>query len=293
MSDWPVGGAMIGAGVMKLSPGRIWRGFGAALFLSVIGLGGSVMAISVFPLISLVSRAPTVRARRLLGAMHLSFRAYCAAIRAMGLARIEIIGAERLCGLRGAMIVANHPSLLDVVMIIAATGNVQCIVKAALWRHPFFRLTVGGAGFLRNDLEPEAMLEACREALAEGRNLIVFPEGTRTTPGVKPELKRGFANLATLIGCPVQVLTITCEPPILFKGNPWWRVPERRSVFRLEVGELIDTKAMMDEQYRSLAARRLTAHLNNFYAEKLGYGHAGKRLEEADRRGAEVGRHCA
>mgnify|MGYP001809656600 CR=1 FL=1 len=288
-----VAGAMIGAGVMRLEPGRWWRGFGTALFLSLIGLGGTAMAVTIFPLISLLTRDPLRRQQRVLYAIHLSFRLYCAAIRKMGIARIDWVGADKLRQLQGAMIVANHPSLLDVVMIMAATPNVQCIVKAALWRHPFFRLTVGGAGFLRNDLEPEALLSACAQALAEGRNLIVFPEGTRTEPGRNPVLRRGFANLATLTRCRVQVLTITCEPPTLFKGNPWWRVPAKQSHFRLEVGEVIDTVPLLEGQHRSVAARRLVTYLDNFYAEKLSDGHAGKRVEDPDHRGAEAGRHRA
>lgn len=284
---------MPGGGAMRISPGKIWRGFGAGLFLTLIGVGGSLMALTVFPVITMVSRDPASRQRRVLYAIHLSFRVYCAGIRWMGMASIEIIGAERLRQLRGALIVANHPSLLDVVMIMAATPSVQCIVKAGLWRHPFFRLTVGGAGFIRNDLEPEALLAACAQALGEGRNLIVFPEGTRTIPGTSPKLQRGFANMATLVPCSVQVVTITCDPPILYKGNPWWRVGEKRSHFRLEVGELVDIARFLDDRPRPLAARRLVGYLENFYAEKLGYGHAGTRVEDIDHRSAETGRSVA
>ena len=259
----------------------------------LIGAGGSLMAVTVFPVLTVISRDPATRQRRVLYAIHLAFRLYCAAIRWMGVATIETVGTERLRDLRGALIVANHPSLLDVVMIMAATPSVQCIVKAGLWRHPFFRLTVGGARFIRNDLEPEALLAACADALGEGRNLIVFPEGTRTLPGTAPKLQRGFANMAIMVPCPVQVVTITCDPPILHKGNPWWRAPEQRSCFRLEVGELLDIGRFTDGRARPLAARRLVAYLEHFYAEKLGYGHLGTPIEETDRRGAETGRSVA
>jgi 1-acyl-sn-glycerol-3-phosphate acyltransferase len=278
---------------MKLSPERIWRSLGTGFFLALIGVGGTLMAITIFPLINLLSRDPVARRRRILYAMHLAFRAYCAGIRVLRVADIDVEGAERLRDLRGALIVANHPSLLDVVMIMAATPAVQCIVKAALWRHPFFRLTVGGAGFIRNDLDPEELLAACAEALREGRNLIIFPEGTRTVPGAAPRLQRGFANLATLAACPVQVITMTSEPPLLHKGNPWWRVPACRTRFRMEVGEVLDVEHFGPGLARPIAARRLVAYLENFYAEKLGYGHAGKRPEKTDRRSPEAGRCVA
>lgn len=280
---------MSGGGPMRLDPDRLWRGFGTALFLSLIGLGGTVMAVTVFPVINLLTRAADVRQRRILYAMHLAFRLYCAAIKLLRVADIDIKGGERLRHLQGALIVANHPSLLDVVMIIAATPRVQCIVKAGLWRHPLYRLTVGGAGFLRNDLEPEDLVAASTRDLHAGLNLIIFPEGTRTIPGTRPKLHRGFANLAITAGCPVQVLTITCDPPVLHKGNPWWRVPEKRSRFCLEVGELLDIGRFTDGLIRSVAARRLVAYLDNFYLEKLGHGHAGTALEDIDRRCVEAG----
>lgn len=278
---------------MRLDPGRLWRALGIGFFLSVIAVGGTVMAVTIFPLINLVTRAADVRQRRILYAMHLAFRLYCAAIKVLRVADIDIKGGERLRHLQGALIVANHPSLLDVVMIIAATPRVQCIVKAGLWRHPLYRLTVGGAGFIRNDLEPEDLVAACTRDLHAGRNLIIFPEGTRTIPGTRPKLQRGFANLAITADCPIQVLTITCDPPILHKGNPWWRAPATRSRFCLEVGEVLDIGRFTDGHLRSVAARRLVAYLDNFYLEKLGHGHAGTAIEDIDRGCVEAGRSVA
>ncbi len=272
---------------------RLWRGFGVGLFLAVIGLGGSLLALSVFPLIALATRDPTRRQRRIQWVMHLSFRLYCAAIHVLRVADVEMRGAERLRGLAGCLIVANHPSLLDVVMIMAMVPRVQCIVKGALWRHPFFRLTVGGAGYIRNDLEPEALMRACAETLAAGNNLIVFPEGTRTVPGARPQFQRGFANIATLAGADLQLIFVTCRPPILHKGNPWWRVPPRRTVFALEVGERLDIGRFLRYRSRPLAARKLVEFLENLYSEKLGHGSVGSGAEAADHFSAEAGRSVA
>ena len=225
---------------MPRSVARLWRGFGTALFLCLIGLGGSLMALTVFPLISLSCRAPEHRRQRIQRALYLVFRVYCTAIHVMGIARIEFVDTNRLKTLRGHILIANHQSLLDVAMIMAAAPAVQCVVKASLWNHPFFRLTVGGAGFIRNDLEPEALMQACADSLRAGQNLIIFPEGTHTVPGSPPRLQRGFANLAVRTEANLQLLTITCDSSIMFNGNPWWRVPERRSHFRLKVGEQVD-----------------------------------------------------
>jgi len=250
--------------------GRVWRGFGVGLFLAVIGVGGSLLAVTVFPLISLLSRDPRARQRRIQWLLHHLFRLYCRSIHWLRIADVEFVGTERLGDVSGTLIVANHPSLLDVVMIMAVVPRVQCVVKAGLWKNPFFRLTVGGAGYIRNDLPPEQLLDTCLGVLRTGGSLIVFPEGTRTPPGQRPRLQRGFANLATMAPCDLQVFTIEVDPPLLDKGHPWWRVPERRTRFRLEIGERIAIAPFLDEKFRPIAARRLVAHLDAFYAARLG-----------------------
>lgn len=249
--------------------GKVWRGFGTGLFLALIGGVGSLMALTLFPLLCLSSRCRVTRQRRFQYALKLAFKLYCAGIRLSGTAGITLIGAEKLKDLRGVLVVANHPSLLDVVLIMSAIPRAQCIVKAALWNHPFFRFTVRGADYIRNDLEPEALLEACKTTLAAGNNLIVFPEGTRTIPGRPRKLTRGFANIAILAQTDIQLVTITCDPPILHKDGTWWNVPEQRPRFVMEVGERLDIQHFLRYRSRPLAARELVAFIDDYFTEKL------------------------
>lgn len=248
---------------------KIWRGFGTGLFLAIIGVVGSLLALTLFPLLFLVIRDPVSRQRRFQYVLKLAFKAYCWGIRTLGVADIELIHAERLRGLSGTLVVANHPSLLDVVLIMSAIPRAQCIVKSALWRHPFFRFTVRGAGYIRNDLPPEDLLEICKATLAAGNNLIVFPEGTRTVLGERLKLQRGFANIATLAQANILPITIQCAPPILYKGGRWWQVPDRRPGFVMKVGEQLDIQEFLRYRSRPLAARKLVAFIDDYFTENL------------------------
>jgi 1-acyl-sn-glycerol-3-phosphate acyltransferase len=267
---------------------RLWRSFGVGLFLALIGLGGTLMALTVFPLLFLTISDRIKRQRAFQFVLHCSFKLCCFGIKRLRIADLQIVGAQRLASLRGVLIVANHPSLLDVVLIMSIAPRVQCIVKAALWRNPFFRLTLSGADYIRNDLAPEQLLDACRQTLAAGNNLIVFPEGTRTIPGQAPKLQRGFANIAAFAEADLQLITFTCDPPQLFKGNPWWDVPRRRSCLTMEIGERLNITDFLRSRSRPLAARKLVAFLNSYYSEKLGYEPIGTGAEAADRLGAEA-----
>jgi len=267
----------------------IWRSFGTGLFLAIIGVVGSLMAMTIFPLIALLSRDRERRRLRIQWVLHMSFKLYCRAIHLMKVADVRVVGAERLRDLKGAMIVANHPSLLDVVMIMAAVPNVQCVVKGGLWKNPFFRLTVEGAGYIRNDLEPEDLVRSCIEALRAGNNLIVFPEGTRTVRGRPMKLHRGFANIALLAEADLQMIRISVEPPLLHKGNPWWRVPETRTEFCMQVCDRLDIKRFMGYRFRSQSSRRLVGFIEEFYAENPNHGCTGTGAETPDRFGPEAG----
>ncbi|SEH49897.1 lysophospholipid acyltransferase family protein [Magnetospirillum fulvum] len=264
-------------------PERIWRAFGTGLFLAVIGLGGSLLALTVFPAIALVTRDRDRRQKRIQAVLHRSLRLYCRAIHAFKVADVEMKDTERLKSLTGVMLIANHPSLLDVVMIMAAIPNVQCIVKGGLWRNPFFRLTVEGAGYIRNDQDPETLLRTCIDTLKAGNNLIVFPEGTRTVPGRPIVLRRGFANIAILGEADLQLIRIECTPPILHKGNPWWKVPATRTRFKMEVGDRLDIHNFLGYRYRSLSARKLVEFIEEYYTESHSHGCIGTGAEAADR----------
>jgi 1-acyl-sn-glycerol-3-phosphate acyltransferase len=261
---------------------RIWRAFGVGLYLAVIGVGGSLLAMSVFPLIALLTRDAGLRQRRIQWVLHHSFRLYCRGIHWMRIADVVIDGAERMRDLKGVIIVANHPSLLDVVMIMAVVPNVQCVVKAGLWRNPFFRLTLDGAGYIPNDLPGEEMMRVCAEVLRSGKNLIIFPEGTRTVLGRPLRLQRGFANIATLAPADLQLVRISCQPPLLHKGNPWWRVPPSRTRFHLVVGERLDINQFLRYRFRSLAARKLVEHLTQYYSDTTDDGRTGVGDQKAD-----------
>ena len=89
--------------------------------------------------------------------------------------------------------------------------------------------------FLRNDGSAD-MLDAAANALREGQTLIIFPEGTRTTPGAAPAFHRGGAAIALRGATIVTPVVIKVCPTTLTKAEPWYRIPKRRFHFSLQIG---------------------------------------------------------
>src|SRR5699024_6268019 len=116
------------------------------------------------------------------------------------------------------------------------TPDAGCIVKGRLASHPITRNVIRAAGFIANH-EPRGAIAAAREALDNGQPLIVFPEGTRTTPGEPVRLRRGGAAIAMASGAWITPVRIRCQPSTLIKGEPWYRVPPCKPCFVFEIGE--------------------------------------------------------
>lgn len=246
---------------------RWWRIPATGFAFAALGLGGLALAVLLFPLLRAFAPDKRTARRRTQRAIRHTFQVYLFMLRGLGLIRLQVEGRERIMACRGKLVVCNHPTLLDTVLLMALVRNAQCVVKHQLWSNWFLGPVVRAAGYIRNNIEGEAFVAACREALDEGSNLIIFPEGTRSVPGQPLRLQRGFANIALLVPADLLVLRVRCQPITLVKGEPWWRVPERRANFRVTAGEVLPVAPFLACGSRAIGARRLTSHLQAFWGQ--------------------------
>ena len=248
---------------------RYWRVFGTGLSFVAVGIGG----VFLFPVLNIVIRSRQLRSIIARHVIRLTFRSIVGLMRVMGVFRYEISGLERL-ERYGLLILANHPTLIDIVFLMAFVKRADCIVKSKLWRNPFTHATVRAAAYIRNDDYGVQLIEDCVAAVHRGGNLIIFPEGTRTPANGSITLKRGAANIAVRAQRNVTPVLIRCAPPMLVKGERWWRLPSRPSHYTIEVQEDIDIRPFIVEAGSDvLAARCLTNHLQDYFTqEKVHHG---------------------
>ena len=136
--------------------------------------------------------------------------------------------------------VANHPSLLDVVMLISLIPNADCIVNADL-KHNILRWVVQQL-YILNTLEFDDILFSCTESLKQGNCLVIFPEGTRTPRTRRVILKKGAARIALASGCGIIPVHISGTDKYgLGKNDPWHGFnPCERYVYRISMGTEIN-----------------------------------------------------
>jgi 1-acyl-sn-glycerol-3-phosphate acyltransferase len=236
------------------------RRFGTGLSFVTFGVGGTLLSVTLFPFLRLISPDRMIAQRRINSAMRRVMGLFIWFMRSLGLLTYELHGLERLAR-SGQLIVANHPTLIDVVFLVWLTPEAGCVVKRALWRNPVLRWPVIWAGYIPNT-EGAQLVQDCARVLKGGRSLLVFPEGTRSVPGKPLALKRGAAQVALASGADVLPVTIVCDVPFLTKGSHWYRVPARRPHFTITVGQPIPAgRYMGDNQPNSIVARHLTTQL--------------------------------
>lgn len=237
---------------------QAWRLVATAISFALFGIGGLAMALIYFPMVGFFMRDKRARAAFAQESVHRAWRGYIEAMRVLGVLTYSCKGEQILRDLRGCVVVANHPSLLDVVFLMAFMRRTRAVVKAGVWRNPFMSGVVSTANYIPNLGDPEQLVRDCAQALSEGANLVIFPEGSRTPPGEARRYQRGFAYAALAAGAPVRIVTIKVSPPTLLKGEAWYAIPRRRPHWEIEVHEGIDVANQFVYQAPSIEARKLT-----------------------------------
>ncbi|TRW89643.1 lysophospholipid acyltransferase family protein [Candidatus Methylobacter oryzae] len=257
----------------KLSYG--WRLFATAISFFSFGVGGLLLWIAVFPLLSLLPGNSRQKISRGQKTVSYSFYFFIGLMHRLGVMTYDIDGLEKL-NRPGQLIIANHPTLVDIVFLISRIKQASCIVKAGLFHNPFMRGPILNAGYISNG-DPEQMIADCVAWLRSGGSMIIFPEGTRSIPGQPYHFQRGAAAIALQANAIVTPVTLTCTPSTLTKAERWYQIPERRFHLTMHVGDDIQLHEFTRISPKSVAVRRFTHYQQDYFTQQRElYQHDGK-----------------
>ena len=214
----------------------IWRLFGTACSFALFGVGGLVIGYIIIPVFAFCVRNPERRivgTRRIIGR---SMRLFVGFMALVGVLRYRVEGLEVVDEQQNYLILANHPSLIDVVFLLAFFPQAVCVVKQSIFENPFTRHVVSLAGYLSN-ADPEEMLTESVARLAKGRSLILFPEGTRTEPDGTLKFTRAAAAIAVRADTLCLPVIIDVQPTTLTKADRWFEIPPRQVRFYMRVDQ--------------------------------------------------------
>lgn len=223
--------------------------------LGLMSLGWNLVA----PLLSLIlPRRAGARVGR--AAISRIYRMAWSTAERLGMMRIDSSALDALRDEPGGLIVAaNHPTMLDALVLVARLPRGACIMKAELLRNVFLGTGARLARYIRND-SGRGMVRDAVDCLKEGGQLVLFPEGTRTVKRPVNDFKAGVTLIAHLAQVPIQTVIIESDSPYLTKGWPLLKTPRMPVVIRVRLGERFAHEA----DHRSLLRR-----LEGYFAREL------------------------
>jgi len=256
--------------VGKLNLARKWRVVTTGFCFLTFICGGLILTLTALPLILCLSATAEQRERDVLKLIHYAFKGFIRYMQVLNpIASFNVHGLEHVSLAKGSLFIANHPTLIDVVAVISCLPACQCIVKKSLLQNFWFGGLLRAAGYIANDHAVQLM-EDCSRRLQAGHSLLIFPEGTRSPADGLHPFTRGAAQIAIRTGAPIVPVVITCEPPTLVKGEPWYAVPARPIDLTLHfLPPLEIPPAVADKQGVPLQARVLTHYIENFFRQEL------------------------
>lgn len=179
---------------------------------------------------------------------------------------VRIIGRERLHESGPAVLVANHLSLLDILILFRLRSHFKWVSKAENFRVPCIGWNMTMCNYIplrRGDgASIRAMMKRCEAELRGGSSIMMFPEGTRSSTGRLRSFKPGAFQLACENRVPLQPLVIRGTARALPKRG---FILQGRHPITVEVLDPIPPEALANEEPEALMAR-----VRAIYVSKLG-----------------------
>ena len=257
---------------VKQKANYIWRVGATGLSFASFGLGGVAIGALIAPMVKLSSQDLDIRTQRTQKVIKHSFKGFTEMMVKLGIMTYEVEGLEKLQQSQQELVIANHPTLIDVVVLIGLMGRANCVVKQTLWSNPFTKGPVQNAGYVLN-AGSEQFIQDCVSKLQQDHaaSLLIFPEGTRTAKGEQlNDFQRGAANIALRAGVPIRPVLITCTPSTLTKNEKWYHIPDRPFHIQVKVLDAIRVEDVLDDvTVNPKNVRQLNQQLQWFFNQEL------------------------
>lgn len=250
---------------------RQWRILATGIcFLTFISIG-FIINLIVLPVILITSCKREHIESRSIRSIHYAFKIFMKYMKILSpIKSVNIRGMEQLQSMNGCIFIANHPTLIDAVAVISCLPYCHCIVRKSLLDHFYMGDIMRAAGYITNE-QATKLIEDCKQSFKAGRSLLIFPEGSRSPAYGLGPFNRGAAQIALRTGAPVIPILITCEPPTLLRGDPWYAVPERPMNFTLQFFSPINISDVVDDQaIMALQVRELNRYFEDYFRRELG-----------------------
>ena len=189
----------------------------------VFGLGAALLNFFVFPFIK---NNKTLCS----DIIHYTWKFFVYFMMILGLFTLDI---KNLSKIENKVIVATHPSFIDIVILIALIPHSTCFVKKELAYNPILKNLVNSI-FITNEVDLEELKSESKKMLDLGFNVIIFPSGIRHRRNEFPKIKKGASLIALNANKNIVPIRFFSNNDFMFINQPFYEVGEKRVTFEIE-----------------------------------------------------------
>ncbi|MCH5322627.1 MAG: 1-acyl-sn-glycerol-3-phosphate acyltransferase [Helicobacter sp.] len=197
--------------------------------------------------------------------VHCAWKFFIFCTEILGYLRYEFTDFNQL-GEKSQIIICNHPSLLDVVLLLSKVRRVNCVVKAELSKNVFLYPAIKACGYILNT-KNEELLHKSLEVLKKEESLLIFPEGTRTKE--KIIFHKAPFYLAIHSAKWLTPVFIQMDPKTLQKGVKWYHTPKNKVNYKIYVGNSIKIDEYSTQNTNPIRVRSLHKEMMQIYHEEI------------------------
>lgn len=162
------------------------------------------------------------------------------------------------------IIIANHQSFIDILVILSLSPKIIMVTKKWVWRSPFFGFIIRYVDFYYAGNGYELSVDLLQQKVNEGYSIAIFPEGTRTPDGKMKRFHKGAFYLA-------EMLKLDIIPVLLYGNN---LISAKAQPFNLRRSTMV-TKIMPRISHEDKSwgityqerSKRISAYMRTVYAE--------------------------
>lgn len=205
---------------------RFWRGFLVVLVFVIFGIASLGLGFVCIPIGKLFVKNKRETFSHLI---HKLWRGYVHFLLQLKIFKLDL---HNITPLQGKIIVATHPTFIDILILIGLYDNSLCLVKKELLNNVFLKNIIKNV-YIPNNIELEEFKQISTEALNDGYNIIIFPTGTRVVEGEELKIHKGSAALQIASGADIIPIKMECDYPFLQKGKPIYDAGEKIITYKI------------------------------------------------------------
>lgn len=246
---------------------RLYRSLTTVFMFLVFSLGAIVLGSFINMLIGIFVKNPRRRQLLLRIITQKSFSIFLWMCAILSVFKVKYENFNNLKTLKNHVIISNHPTLVDYIIIFSHLNNHTNVMVADKLKNSFMKMIINNMGYISNNID----IKNISDILKTDDNILIFPEGTRTKATNNIKFLRGAVNFSLRNNMPVVPVFIHCsEPKFLSEKFISWIAPKTEPIFSVIHGEIIyPQNYIKSNDALPIQIRNFNSYLENLYQEKI------------------------